>query len=111
MTIRDLHFSTLGGKMAASLAIYQLPGANSLDVASKITETMERLAQDFPEGLALVDSSSLDVGGESQGRGHLSPKQVSHHPHRPGRGWALGPAGPLAGARRPVASRLPAHPR
>ena len=44
-------FSELTGETAASLAIYQLPGANSLEVGRRTTETMERLSRDFPEGL------------------------------------------------------------
>jgi HAE1 family hydrophobic/amphiphilic exporter-1 len=44
-------FSTLAGKESAALAIYQLPGANALQVADKITESMERLSREFPEGL------------------------------------------------------------
>ncbi|TFH25487.1 MAG: multidrug efflux RND transporter permease subunit [Myxococcales bacterium] len=43
--------SELTGVTAGALAIYQLPGANALDVADAVTETMERLSKDFPEGL------------------------------------------------------------
>ena len=44
-------FSFLSEQVAGSMAIYQLPGANALDVANKVTETMERLSKDFPEGM------------------------------------------------------------
>jgi len=44
-------FSTLSGVSAASLSIYQLPGANALDVADKVRATLERLSGDFPEGM------------------------------------------------------------
>ena len=43
--------SELSGLTAGALAIYQLPGANALDVADSVSETMERLSRDFPEGL------------------------------------------------------------
>jgi HAE1 family hydrophobic/amphiphilic exporter-1 len=41
----------IGGKPAATLAIFQLPGANALDVAKKVRETMEKLKPSFPDGL------------------------------------------------------------
>ena len=41
----------VGGKPAAGLAVYQLPGANALDVAKQTREAMERLKTSFPEGL------------------------------------------------------------
>ena len=44
-------FSSLSGDTAVAIAIYQLPGANALDVASKIRTLMERLSADFPEGM------------------------------------------------------------
>ena len=44
-------FSQLDGKPAASLAIFQLPGANALDVARQIRQTMERLKPAFPQGM------------------------------------------------------------
>jgi HAE1 family hydrophobic/amphiphilic exporter-1 len=44
-------FSQLSGDTAAALAIYQLPGANALAVADQVSATMERLSDDFPEGL------------------------------------------------------------
>ena len=44
----------IGGKPAATLAVFQLPGANALDVAKKVEAAMERLAPSFPEGLKYV---------------------------------------------------------
>jgi len=44
--------STLSGKPAASLGIYQLPGANALDVTAGIKETMKRLSEHFPDDLS-----------------------------------------------------------
>jgi hydrophobic/amphiphilic exporter-1 (mainly G- bacteria), HAE1 family len=41
----------IGGKPAATLAVFQLPGANALDVARKVRETMEKLKPSFPDGL------------------------------------------------------------
>ncbi len=43
--------STLNGKPSASLAIYQLPGANALDVAEQVRAAMQELSANFPEGL------------------------------------------------------------
>ncbi len=39
------------GKPAAAFAVYQLPGANALDVADKARAKMAELARAFPEGL------------------------------------------------------------
>jgi len=36
---------------AASVAIYQLPGANALDIKKRAVEKMEELSQRFPEGI------------------------------------------------------------
>jgi HAE1 family hydrophobic/amphiphilic exporter-1 len=44
-------FSQLSGQVAASIAIYQLPGANALDVADRVRASMDTLSQNFPEGL------------------------------------------------------------
>jgi len=41
----------VGGKPAAGLAVYQLPGANALDVAHKIRAAMDELKKSFPRGL------------------------------------------------------------
>ncbi len=43
--------SRLNGGPAAILSIYQLPGANGLEVAKKIKAVMEEMAQNFPEDL------------------------------------------------------------
>jgi HAE1 family hydrophobic/amphiphilic exporter-1 len=42
---------TLNGEPSIGVAMYQLPGANSLDAAKAIRATMDRLAEDFPPGL------------------------------------------------------------
>jgi len=44
-------FARLDGNPTASLLIYQLPGANALDVAKNIRSTMEELSKNFPEGI------------------------------------------------------------
>ncbi len=44
-------FSLLDGKPSASLAIFQLPGANALNVADRIRRTLDRLKQAFPQGM------------------------------------------------------------
>ena len=44
--------SSLNGAPSASIAIYQLPGANALDLAKEVRSTMEALSQAFPEGMA-----------------------------------------------------------
>ena len=38
-------------KPAAGIAVFQLPGANALDVAAQVRAAMERLKPSFPEGL------------------------------------------------------------
>lgn len=43
--------TTLNNKPAASIAVYQSPGANALDVANKIYAEMERLERRFPPGI------------------------------------------------------------
>ncbi|HVN89614.1 MAG TPA: efflux RND transporter permease subunit [Candidatus Binataceae bacterium] len=44
-------FSNFSGKNAAHIAIYALPGANSLQVASEVRGLMETMSKQFPEGL------------------------------------------------------------
>jgi HAE1 family hydrophobic/amphiphilic exporter-1 len=44
-------FFKLDGQPAAGIAIFQLPEANALDVATRVEATMERLAAAFPPGL------------------------------------------------------------
>ena len=43
--------STLSGAASASIGIYQLPGANALDVADQVRQKMDELAVNFPQGL------------------------------------------------------------
>lgn len=43
--------SRLNGKPSASIGIYQLPGANALDVAEQVQSLMSELSKHFPEGL------------------------------------------------------------
>ncbi|WDE13400.1 efflux RND transporter permease subunit [Thalassomonas haliotis] len=43
--------SKLNGKPSASLAVYQAPGANALDVADSVYRELEQLKQNFPAGL------------------------------------------------------------
>jgi len=43
---------TFNGKPAAALAIFQLPEANSLQVATEVRNKMEELARNFPPGLS-----------------------------------------------------------
>ena len=43
--------SRLNGDPAAILSIYQLPGANGLEVANEIKAVMEEMAKDFPDDL------------------------------------------------------------
>jgi HAE1 family hydrophobic/amphiphilic exporter-1 len=42
----------VSGKPAAGVAIFQLPGANALDVANQVVKAMDVLKKDFPEGMA-----------------------------------------------------------
>jgi len=44
-------FSRLNGHPNAALLIYQLPGANALDVATNIRATMKELSAFFPDGI------------------------------------------------------------
>jgi HAE1 family hydrophobic/amphiphilic exporter-1 len=50
---------TLGGKPAAGVAIFQLPGANALNVAGEVKAKMAELARDFPQGV--VQEIPFDV--------------------------------------------------
>ncbi len=43
--------SSVRGVPSASMLIYQLPGANALDVASKVRDAMKRIEPSFPEGM------------------------------------------------------------
>jgi hydrophobic/amphiphilic exporter-1 (mainly G- bacteria), HAE1 family len=41
----------IGGKAAAGVGVFQLPGANALEVARNVHQAMERLKLSFPEGV------------------------------------------------------------
>ncbi len=43
--------SGINGANAAVLGIYMLPGANAMEVAQRVKDTMEEISQTFPEGL------------------------------------------------------------
>jgi HAE1 family hydrophobic/amphiphilic exporter-1 len=45
-------FSMQRGEEAAALLVFQLPGSNALDVARGVRSTMNRLAKQFPPGVA-----------------------------------------------------------
>src|SRR5262249_24481974 len=42
---------TLDGRPSVALAVYQLPGTNALDVASRVRQKMAELKQRFPDAL------------------------------------------------------------
>jgi len=44
----------LNNEQTALLGIYQLPGSNALDVASKIKEKLEEIQSKFPEGISVA---------------------------------------------------------
>lgn len=44
--------ATVNGTPATAIAVYQLPGANALDLAKAIEQKMEELAKNFPKGIA-----------------------------------------------------------
>ncbi|TWT30435.1 Efflux pump membrane transporter BepE [Posidoniimonas corsicana] len=44
--------SKFNGAPSTNIAIYQLPGANALDIAARVHETMAKLAKNFPPGIA-----------------------------------------------------------
>ncbi len=48
--VYDIFFQK-NGTPAAGIAVFQLPGANALDVAARVREAMERLKPAFPEGI------------------------------------------------------------
>jgi HAE1 family hydrophobic/amphiphilic exporter-1 len=45
-------FCNFDGRPSAGIAIYQLPGANALQVADEVSKTMTELSKSFPQGLA-----------------------------------------------------------
>src|SRR5438874_1468409 len=42
---------TLDGKPSVALSVYQLPGSNALDVATRVKERMKQLRERFPPGI------------------------------------------------------------
>ena len=44
--------SGINGGNAAVLGIYMLPGANAMDVANRVKQTMDELSKNFPEGVS-----------------------------------------------------------
>ncbi|HEY6421337.1 MAG TPA: efflux RND transporter permease subunit [Candidatus Binataceae bacterium] len=44
-------FSNLSGRKAGHIAIYSLPGANSLQVATEVRQLMAQMSKSFPQGL------------------------------------------------------------
>jgi HAE1 family hydrophobic/amphiphilic exporter-1 len=48
--VYDQYFQ-VNAKPAAGLAVFQLPGANALDVANRVRQKMEELKDRFPEGI------------------------------------------------------------
>lgn len=45
------NFTRMDGKESTSILVYQLPGANALDVSEKIRERMDELSGNFPTGV------------------------------------------------------------
>jgi HAE1 family hydrophobic/amphiphilic exporter-1 len=44
-------YTRASGKGNANIGIYQLPGANAIDVAKRVREAMDRVSQKFPKGM------------------------------------------------------------
>jgi HAE1 family hydrophobic/amphiphilic exporter-1 len=44
-------FCNFDGRPSAGIAVYQLPGANALQVADEVSKTMAELSKSFPQGL------------------------------------------------------------
>jgi HAE1 family hydrophobic/amphiphilic exporter-1 len=44
----------IGGEPAATIAIFQLPGANALEVAENVRKAMEEIKHSFPDGLDYI---------------------------------------------------------
>ena len=55
--------SIMNGNQAATIAIYQSPGANALDVANQVYAELERLSQRFPDDMeyAVLYDTTLSV--------------------------------------------------
>jgi len=47
-------FSNLSGKKAGHIAIYALPGANALQVATEVRQLMAEMSKTFPQGLKYI---------------------------------------------------------
>jgi HAE1 family hydrophobic/amphiphilic exporter-1 len=47
-------YTLYNGQPAATLGIFQLPGANAIEVAERVKATVERLSKDFPPGMQYV---------------------------------------------------------
>ena len=60
--------SSMNGKPAATIAIYQSPGANALEVADKVYAELERLSERFPDDLeyAVLYDTTLSVKASLQ---------------------------------------------
>jgi HAE1 family hydrophobic/amphiphilic exporter-1 len=60
--------SRLNGKPASTIVVYQMPGSNALDVASRVQATMAELKQRFPEDItydiSLNTTRAVSVGIE-----------------------------------------------
>ena len=60
--------STLNGSPCSAVAIYQIPGANALDVADKVKKKMAELSDRFPQGLdyklSLDTTEAISAGVE-----------------------------------------------
>ncbi|MCO4292980.1 multidrug efflux RND transporter permease subunit [Solitalea sp. MAHUQ-68] len=63
-----ISYSRLNQKQAATIAVYQLPGSNALDVAAKVKSTIEEMSKSFPPDLkydvSLDTTASVTVGIE-----------------------------------------------
>ena len=46
--------SRFNGQAAATIAVFQLPGANAIEVSDNVFATLDRLSEDFPEGVEYV---------------------------------------------------------
>jgi len=47
-------FVEYNGTPSVAMGVFQLPGANSLEVAESIREAMDKLSRDFPKGLEYI---------------------------------------------------------
>ena len=58
--------SRTNGKDAAAIAIFQSPGTNAVELAEKVTSTMDKMAENFPEDIAYevsLDSTEPIMAG------------------------------------------------